>query len=58
LPILDVENAANMIVNKRSMKAGYTSIENELFYKSKTSLLFGYAKKVLTQLMSEIKALV
>lgn len=47
-----------MIVNKRSMKAGYTSIENELFYKSKTSLLFGYAKKVLTQLMSEIKALV
>ncbi len=57
MPILDVENATNVIVNKRSMKAGYAGIENELFYKPKTSMLFGDAKKALTQLLSEIKAL-
>jgi H+-translocating NAD(P) transhydrogenase subunit beta len=57
MPILDVENATNVIVNKRSMKAGYAGIENELFYKPKTSMLFGDAKKALTQLVSEIKAL-
>ncbi len=57
MPILDVENAANVIVNKRSMKAGYAGIENELFFKPKTSMLFGDAKKALTELVSEIKAL-
>jgi NAD(P) transhydrogenase subunit beta len=57
MPILDVEQAANVIVNKRSMKAGYAGIENELFYKPKTSMLFGDAKKVLTELVSEIKSL-
>ncbi len=57
MPILDVEAAAHVIVNKRSMKAGYAGIENELFYKPKTSMLFGDAKKALNQLVSEIKAL-
>ncbi|MBU3664007.1 MAG: NAD(P)(+) transhydrogenase (Re/Si-specific) subunit beta, partial [Bacteroidetes bacterium] len=57
MPILDVENAAHVVVNKRSMKAGYAGIENELFYKPKTSMLFGDAKKALTELVSEIKAL-
>jgi len=57
MPILDVENAANVIVNKRSMKAGYAGIENELFFKPKTSMLFGDAKKALTELVNEIKAL-
>lgn len=57
MPILDVENAAHVIVNKRSMKAGYAGIENELFFKPKTSMLFGDAKKALTQLVSEIKSL-
>ncbi len=57
MPILEVENAANVIVNKRSMKAGYAGIENELFFKPKTSMLFGDAKKALTQLVSEIKSL-
>jgi NAD(P) transhydrogenase subunit beta len=46
MPILDVENAAHVVVNKRSMKAGYAGIENELFYKPKTSMLFGDAKNV------------
>ncbi|MEO0310757.1 MAG: hypothetical protein RIQ89_414 [Bacteroidota bacterium] len=57
MPILDVENAKNIIVNKRSMNAGYAGIENELFFNPKTSMLFGDAKDALTKLVSEIKAL-
>lgn len=57
MPILDVEQAKNVIVNKRSMKPGYAGIENELFFRPKTSMLFGDAKKVLQDLTSEIKNL-
>jgi H+-translocating NAD(P) transhydrogenase subunit beta len=57
MPILDVELAKNVIVNKRSMKPGYAGIENELFFQPKTSMLFGDAKKVLQDLISEIKNL-
>lgn len=55
MPILDVENAHNVIVNKRSMNAGYAGIDNLLFYQPKTSMLFGDAKGVLTKLVSELK---
>jgi len=55
MPILDVELAKNVIVNKRSMKPGYAGIENDLFFRKKTSMLFGDAKKVLQDLISEIK---
>ena len=57
MPILDVELAKNIIVNKRSMKPGYAGIENDLFFRPKTSMLFGDAKKVLQDLTSEIKNL-
>ena len=57
MPILDVELAKNVIVNKRSMKPGYAGIENDLFFKPKTSMLFGYAKKVLQDLVGELKSL-
>ncbi|MDZ4756622.1 MAG: NAD(P)(+) transhydrogenase (Re/Si-specific) subunit beta [Bacteroidota bacterium] len=57
MPILDVENAKNIIVNKRSMNAGYAGIENELFYNPKNSMLFGDAKSALTKLVSELKAM-
>jgi NAD(P) transhydrogenase subunit beta len=57
MPILDVELAKIVIVNKRSMKPGYAGIENELFFRKKTSMLFGDAKKVLQDLISEIKQL-
>ena len=57
MPILDVENAKACIVNKRSMKPGYAGIENELFFRDKTQMLFGDAKKVLTELVTELKAL-
>ncbi len=57
MPILDVELAKSIIVNKRSMKPGYAGIENELFFRKKTSMLFGDAKKVLQDLIAEIKQL-
>lgn len=55
MPILDVELARSCIVNKRSMKPGYAGIENELFFSPRTSMLFGDAKKVLQDLIAEIK---
>ncbi len=57
MPILEVELAKNVIVNKRSMKPGYAGIENGLFFQPKTSMLFGDAKKVLQELTNEIKNL-
>ena len=57
MPILDVELAKTIIVNKRSMKPGYAGIENDLFFRPKTSMLFGDAKKVLQDLVTEIKAI-
>jgi NAD(P) transhydrogenase subunit beta len=55
MPILEVEAAKTVIVNKRSMKPGYAGIENDLFFQPKTSMLFGDAKKVLQDLIGEIK---
>ena len=55
MPVLDVELSKLVIVNKRSMKPGYAGIENELFSKPKTSMLFGDAKDVLQKLVAEIK---
>ncbi|MEO6220028.1 MAG: NAD(P)(+) transhydrogenase (Re/Si-specific) subunit beta [Ginsengibacter sp.] len=55
MPVLEVELAKTIIVNKRSMKPGYAGIENELFFQPKTSMLFGDAKKVLQDLLVEIK---
>ncbi|TAH41587.1 MAG: NAD(P)(+) transhydrogenase (Re/Si-specific) subunit beta [Bacteroidetes bacterium] len=57
MPILDVENAKHIIVNKRSMNAGYAGIENMLFYDPKTSMLFGDAKDALTKLVAELKTM-
>jgi len=57
MPILDVEASRQVIVMKRSMKAGYAGIENELFYRPNTSMLFGDAKASLSALVNEVKAL-
>ncbi len=57
MPILNVEDAKNIIVNKRSMKPGYAGIENELFYNPKTSMLFGDAKAALTKVVQELKGM-
>jgi NAD(P) transhydrogenase subunit beta len=57
MPILEVERAKSVIVNKRSMAPGYAGIDNELFYSPKTSMLFGDAKKVITDLVTELKTM-
>ena len=55
MPVLNVDRAKSVIVMKRSMASGFAGIENELFYDAKTSMLFGDAKKSLTQLVTEVK---
>lgn len=55
MPILDVENARQVIVNKRSMKPGYAGIENELFFHDNTSMLFGDAKAAINKVIAELK---
>jgi len=55
MPILDVENAKQIIINKRSMNPGYAGIENELFYNQKASMLFGDAKSAIQSLINELK---
>lgn len=55
MPILDVDNAQQIIIMKRSMGKGYAGIQNALFFDPKTSMLFGDAKKTLTSLVTELK---
>ncbi len=55
MPILDVENAKSIIINKRSMNPGYAGIQNELFFNQKSAMLFGDAKEALTKLLQELK---
>ena len=57
MPILNVADAEQVIVVKRGMATGFAGIENELFYLDKTSMLFGDAKSVLGQVVSEVKGL-
>jgi NAD(P) transhydrogenase subunit beta len=55
MPILNVDQAQSIIVLKRSMAAGYSGVENELFYHPRTAMLFGDAKSSLQQLITDIK---
>jgi len=57
MPILDVDRSEQVIVLKRSMNTGFAGIDNPLFYKENTSLLFGDAKDSVTELVSEVKNL-
>jgi NAD(P) transhydrogenase subunit beta len=57
MPILNADHARSVIVLKRGMSAGFAGIENDLFYNPRTSMLFGDAKKSLSTLISEVKAL-
>ena len=56
MPILDADHAKNVIVLKRSMNPGFAGIDNELFYSPNTQMLFGDAKKSLSQLTEALKA--
>jgi NAD(P) transhydrogenase subunit beta len=55
MPILDVDKARNVIVLKRSMGHGFAGIENALFHHEKTRMLFGDARKSLTQVAEALK---
>lgn len=57
MPVLKVWDAKSTIVLKRSMRAGYAGIENELFFLPKTKMLFGDAKDTLQKLVGELKEL-
>lgn len=55
MPILNVDEAKNVIFLKRSMRPGFAGIENELMYQDATTLLFGDAKDTLTALVNAVK---
>jgi proton-translocating NAD(P)+ transhydrogenase subunit beta len=57
MPILDVDKAKTIIFVKRSMNPGFAGVENELFYLPKTMMVFGDAKKVLTDLLASLRRL-
>jgi NAD(P) transhydrogenase subunit beta len=56
MPILNADQAKNVIFMKRSMRPGFAGIDNELMYESKTIMFFGDAKDSLTKLVSAVKA--
>lgn len=56
MPILNVDSAANVVFLKRSMRPGFSGIDNALLYDPKTILLFGDAKDSLTRLLAAVKA--
>ena len=56
MPIIDADHAKTVIVMKRSMAAGFAGIENLLFYKDNTRMLFGDAKASLNALVAQVKA--
>ncbi len=57
MPILDVDNAQQVVFLKRSMRPGFAGIENELLYDPKTTLLFGDAKDSLTKVVTSLKGM-
>ncbi|WP_198157842.1 NAD(P)(+) transhydrogenase (Re/Si-specific) subunit beta, partial [Mycobacterium celatum] len=57
MPILNVDKSKSVIVLKRSMNSGFAGIDNPLFYAEGTTMLFGDAKKSVSEVTEELKAL-
>ena len=57
MPILNVDKARTVIVNKRSMNTGFAGIQNELFGYDQTIMVFGDAKDMLNTLLGDLKEL-
>jgi NAD(P) transhydrogenase subunit beta len=56
MPILNVDQSANVVVLKRSMSPGFAGIDNDLFYRPNTAMLFGDAKASIDKLIAAVKA--
>jgi NAD(P) transhydrogenase subunit beta len=57
MPILDVEQAKNVIVNKRGQGKGFAGIENDLFYRDNCHMLYGDAQAAVGKLVSALKSM-
>jgi NAD(P) transhydrogenase subunit beta len=57
MPILEVDKAKHTIVIKRGLSTGFAGVDNDLFYKDKTMMLFGSAKDMVAKLVAEVKQL-
>ncbi|MEE8467257.1 MAG: NAD(P)(+) transhydrogenase (Re/Si-specific) subunit beta, partial [Planctomycetota bacterium] len=57
MPILNVDRARTVIIVKRSLSPGYAGVDNELFYRPATMMLFGDGKAKIAELLAQVKDL-
>ena len=56
MPIINADEAGQVVFLKRSMRPGFAGIENELLFNEKTTLVFGDAKETLTKMVGALAA--